>query len=396
MGSASINILTINAGSSSLKVGFSAFDADTGSTAAITINVATIGAAVSRVSTQIDGGAANSEDVFIADHVSAMNYILKILADKHIDAVGHRIVHGGTDYSSPVIIDDEVIQKLSALSALDPHHMPAALELIGILQSHLPDVPHVACFDTAFFHDIPRLAQMTTLPRAYEDRGVRRYGFHGLSYQYIQSAFRDIAGDTAVNGRVVYAHLGSGASLAATRDGRPQDMTMGFSPVSGIMMSSRSGDLDPALAQYFGTTLGVDSAAYDHMVNFESGLLGVSGVSADMKVLIDAMDGDPHAREAVELFCYQVAKSVAALATTIGGLDSLIFSGGIGEQAPLIRQMICDRLYFLGVQLDDDANQHHGTLISSSWSAVGVHVIPTDESQTILRAVYQTVTTREK
>lgn len=334
------------------------------------------------------------EQLPVADQAAAVVLLLERLADiipvQNITAVGHRIVHGGTVYTRPVQITDTVEHDLTTLTKLDQQHTPAALELIHHLRQALPSALHVACFDTAFFHDVPRLAQIVPIPRRFEAQGVRRYGFHGLSYSYLLSSFEEQAGIVAAHGRIIMAHMGSGVSLAALNDGRPVDMTMGLTPTSGVMMSTRTGDLDPNVAPFLQQQTGMSLQEYDHMVNFESGLLGVSDLSSDMYTLLEAMATNPQAAEAVELFCYQIQKAIGALATTIGGLDSLIFTGGIGEQADRIRTRICAGLGFMGIQLDEEANRHHAFLISASPSRVGVHVLPTDEALQISRQVYAT------
>ena len=393
-------MLTVNAGSSSLKVELLVFSEAlmSNSQPVVQVVVAGIGGESSVVCAAKDQPEYRNS-VSAENHAEAWQIALEMLAKSNafgeVRAVGHRVVHGGTDFTNSVEIDDAVQDKLAKLTALDPHHMPAALELIALLRAQFPDIPHVACFDTSFFRDIPRVAQMTSLPREYESLGVRRFGFHGLSYQNLQATFRSLAGEAAVNGRVIYAHLGSGASLVATRNGQPQDMTMGFSPASGVLMSSRSGDIDPALPLFLQQQKNMAAEDFDHMINFEAGLLGVSGLSNDMRVLIEAMDEHEGAREAVLLFCHQVAKSIASLSAAIGGLDSLIFSGGIGENAPLVRKMVCEQLAYMGISLDTEANQRHADLISSSESAIGVHVIASHESQTIVQEVRKLIQHKE-
>ncbi len=358
----SINVLTINAGSSSVKLAlFSA------------------GSPASLPERLFESSATN-----VGQPAAAITALLDELDNKiprhDVSAISHRVVHGGPKYNHPQIITDELKQELRALASFDPVHNPVALELINVLGQRFPDITQVACFDTAFFHDLPRVAQTMSLPRKYQAQGLRRYGFHGLSYTYLLSAFREMAGEAAANGRVIFAHLGSGASLAATKHGKPIDTTMSFTPASGILMSSRSGDLDPGIAWYLHRQDGMDLEEYNRMVNFESGLVGVSGLSADMLTLLQNEADDKRAAEAVDLFCYQVKKSIGALAATLDGVDSLIFSGGIGEQAPAIRWRICEGLDFLGVNLDQAANEQQAALISAPGSGVGVHVIPTDES----------------
>lgn len=325
--------------------------------------------------------------VTVTGQAAVIQTMLDVLSEKittqDITAIGHRIVHGGPNYSEPRRITDELEQELQSLASFDPEHMPIELELIRTLRERFLDVPQIACFDTSFFHDLPKVAQLMPLPRQYQAQGLRRYGFHGLSYEYLLSAFRDVAGDVAANGRVIFAHLGSGASLAATHSGKPIDTTMGFTPASGIVMSTRSGDIDPGVAWYLHKQAGMSVEAYNHMVNFESGLLGVSGLSADMLTLLNNEAANQHAAEAVDLFCYQAKKAIGGLVASLGGVDSLVFSGGIGEQAPRIRSRICSGLGFLGIELDENSNAQHLECISSLSSRVGVHVIPTDEAQII-------------
>ncbi len=368
----SINVLTVNAGSSSIKLALFSV----GSSDSLPVRI-------------LQDSATN------IDHSSAITAMLDKLADtmrEHtVSAICHRIVHGGPKYGRPQIITDEFKRELRELERFDPVHTPAAVSLIDALSLRFPDTIQVACFDTAFFHDVPRMAQIIPLPHSYEAHGLRRYGFHGLSYTYLLSAFRQKAGEVAADGRVIFAHLGSGASLAAIKGGKPVDMTMGFTPASGVMMSTRSGDVDPGIEWYLQRQAGIDSEAYNHMVNFESGLLGVSGLSGDMLNLLQNEAGNERAAEAVSLFCYQVKKSIGALAATLGGLDSLVFSGGIGEQAPAIRERICSGLDFLGIQLDGASNDNQADLISAAQSKVGVHVMPTDESLVMAQQTFDLV-----
>lgn len=362
----SVNVLTVNAGSSSVKLSLFSFAGDE--------------------STRIEEMTFNSLDRQIT--VSAVvEWVREIAADR-LTAIGHRIVHGGPKYDRPEQLTEGIERELHLMSKFDPGHAQLALELITKLRQEYPSILQYACFDTAFFHDLPKNAQLIPIPREYRDQGIRRYGFHGLSYSYLQSAFRETAGETAVNGRVIYAHLGSGSSLAATLEGRPVDTTMSLTPASGVVMSSRSGDLDPGMAWYLHNQAGLSLEDYNHMVNFESGLLGISGLSADMYTLIQNESSNSDAAQAVELFCYKARQAIGGLATTIGGLDSLIFSGGIGEQSDIIRRRICAGLEFLGINLDEERNKRHEMLISASASKVGVHVINTDEAQIIAEQVW--------
>jgi acetate kinase len=352
-------LITINAGSSSLKA-------------------AVYQVSEAQVSNEVEKFTASTGDQ------SSQAELLKRLRrsiEGHVPiAIAHRVVHGGPKYHEVTQLTDNVKHDLHEFAAFDADHAPFALELMDLCSRTFPGVEQFACFDTAFFHDLPTVAQLLPLPRKYLDEGLRRYGFHGLSYTYLRQAFQKLAGQTAVDGRVIYAHLGGGASLAATLAGKPIDTTMSFTTASGLVMSSRSGDLDPGISEYLYRRHNVSPEAFSQLVNAESGLLGVSGLSADMKTLLEHETSNRRAAEAIALFCYRVVQAVGALTTSIGGLDSLIFSGGIGEQSAPLRKRICDRLAFLGVTLDDARNQRHERLISSPSSRVGVHVLPTDEA----------------
>jgi acetate kinase len=301
--------------------------------------------------------------------------------------VGHRVVHGGAKYVRQTVITPDVLKDLRELSPFDPEHLPAEIKLAEIFQASFSDVSHVACFDTAFHHDIPRAAQIVPIPRRYESKGIRRYGFHGLSYTYLMDELKHRGGERAALGRVVLAHLGNGASLAAVRDGRAADTSMGFTPTSGIPMSTRAGDLDPGLVWYLVRTENMSSERFNWMVNEESGLLGISETSSDMRDLLERESADERCAEAVAVFCYQVKRWIGGFAATLGGLDTLIFSGGIGEQSPVIRERVCDRLEFLGIQIDEARNRENAEVISSSSSTVTVRVIPTDEQVVMARMV---------
>ena len=261
--------------------------------------------------------------------------------------------------------------------------------MIEDLAQRFADLPQFACFDTAFFHDLPRVARLLPIPRRYEAKGVRRYGFHGLSYAYLMGELARQGGAEAANSRVILAHLGNGASLAAVLNGKPIDTSMGFTPAAGLPMGTRSGDLDPGLASYFSRTENMNSEQFNDMVNFESGLLGVSEISSDMRDLLDREAQDVRAAEAITLFCYQVRKWIGAFAAALGGLDQLIFAGGVGENVPQVRARICAGLGFLGIDLDDTRNAHNASLISSDAHRVDVRVIRTDEEVMIANSVAQ-------
>jgi acetate kinase len=303
-----------------------------------------------------------------------------------VTAAGHRVVHGGPKYSKPQRITAEMIEELHRLSPFDPEHLPEEILLTEAFHRRFPDLPQVACFDTAFHHDLPRVARLLPIPRRYEAQGVRRYGFHGLSYAFLMEELARLAGTEVARGRVILAHLGNGASLAAVGDGKPVDTSMSFTPTAGVPMSTRSGDLDPGLVWYLARTDGLDAKRFSEMVNSQSGLLGVSETSSDMRDLLERETQDIRAAEAVALFCYQAKKWIGAFAAALGGLDTLVFAGGIGENAPPVRERICDGLGFLGVELDRERNVKNASLVSSDTVRVKVRVIHTDEELMIARS----------
>ena len=316
-----------------------------------------------------------------------MDWIGERAADGGLAAAGHRVVHGGPDYHEPQKITPQLMQELRQLSPLDPAHLPEEISLMETLQRRFPQLPQVACFDTAFHHDLPRVARLLPIPRRYEAQGVRRYGFHGLSYEFLMGELARIGGAAAARGRVILAHLGHGASLAAVRDGKPVDTSMAFTPAAGVPMGTRSGDLDPGLAGYLARSEGMDAKQFDDLVCFKSGLLGVSETSSDMRDLLRREAEDPRAADAVALFCYQVKKWIGAFAAALGGLDTLVFSGGIGENAPAVRAKICGGLGFLGIDLDQPRNEGNAGLISADTGLVRVRVMRTDEELVIAHSV---------
>ncbi|MEO7774179.1 MAG: acetate/propionate family kinase [Steroidobacteraceae bacterium] len=303
-----------------------------------------------------------------------------------ISAVGHRVVHG-MSHTEPELITESLLNELRSLQWLDPNHIPSEIQLIEAMRRRLPDRPHVACFDTAFHRDLPAVARAFAIPRRFLAQGVRRYGFHGLSYAYLVEELARVAGAEAAAERIVLAHLGNGASLTAVRAGKSIDTSMGFTPAGGIPMSSRSGDLDPGVLSYLQRTERLTNEAFDRLVNHESGLLGISETSSDMSQLLVSEATDARAAEAVALFCYQVKKCVGGYAATLGGLDTLVFSGGIGERAALVRARVCEGLAFLGIELDTAANDVNAAIISRNGARVTVRVIPTDEERMIARYV---------
>lgn len=380
-------ILVFNAGSSSIK--FSSYAADTSLAPLSSGAVTNISQPHCRLTVRnSEKGTVETTPLRAASHADAIEAAINWLSSgpkATIVAVGHRIVHGGPKYSQPVAVTDAVLDDLRHLTIFDPEHLPIEIELIEACRRLLPKVPQAAAFDTAFHHGLPTVARLLPIPRHYEARGVRRYGFHGLSYAFVMERLRQIAPDEA-SGRIVLAHLGSGASLAAVDNGQPIDTTMGLTPASGVPMSTRSGDLDPGLALYLARADGLDTRQFNHLVNFQSGLLGVSGLTADMEELLAREGDNRNAKDAVDLFCYQAKKTIGSFAAAMGGLDTLVFTGGIGEAAPKIRARICDGLDFIGLELDANRNDSGELVVSSDTSRVAVRVIPTDEALMIGRA----------
>jgi acetate kinase len=303
--------------------------------------------------------------------------------------VGHRVVHGGPKYSAPQRITAEMVKELRQLSPFDPEHLPEEILLTEAFHHRFPNLPQVACFDTAFHHDLPQVARLLPIPRRYEAKGVRRYGFHGLSYAFLMGELARLGGDEAARGRVILAHLGNGASLAAVRNGKSVDTSMSFTPAAGVPMSTRSGDLDPGLLWYLARAEKMSAKQFNEMVNFHSGLLGMSETSSDMHDLLASEAQDVRATEAVALFCYQVKKCIGGYAAALGGLDTLVFAGGIGENAATVRARVCDGLGFLGIDLDQERNAKHEPWISSGTGRVKVRVIRTDEELMIAKSVMQ-------
>ncbi|GMP07704.1 MULTISPECIES: acetate/propionate family kinase [Bradyrhizobium] len=302
--------------------------------------------------------------------------------EHHLRAVGHRIVHGGPDYSGPIALTDDVTAKLEALTPLAPLHQPRCLAPIRALAAIRPALTQIACFDTAFHHGLTPPASRFAIPRRYEEHGVRRYGFHGLSFEYVAGRLAEIAPELVAK-RVVIAHLGNGASLCALRNGRSVDTTMGLTPLDGLVMGTRCGTIDPGVLLYLQQHKKMSIEAVQHLLYHESGLIGVSGISADMRTLLAS--GEIAAREAIDLFTFRTAQQVAMMATTLGGLDCLVFTGGIGEHAKEIRSAIGERLAWMGVRIDAVANDETRERVDSGDSAVEIFVIATDEEMTIAR-----------
>jgi acetate kinase len=364
------NILTINAGSSSLKAA-----------------VYRIGHTETRLRT------ASVES--LPDYLTTLVAVLPTMksedsADK-IDAVGHRVVIGDSRCIEHRRIDEDLLRTFRELSDLAPDHMPQVLEGIAAIDSVYPDVPQVACFDSAFHRRIPSVARMMALPRRFFEKGIMRYGFHGLSCEYIMEELA-VLDPKAAKGRILIAHLGNGSSITAVHQGTSVDTSMGFTPLSGLVMGTRCGDLDPGALLYL-LTQGLTTPALNELLNKESGLLGVSGYSSDMRNLLERESSDPRSAEAIAMFCYQARKYIGAYAAILGGLDTLVFTGGIGENSAIIRERICEQLDFIGIALEPRENASSAEVISRNGESVTVRVIKTNEDLMIARQTWRVVAT---
>jgi acetate kinase len=382
-----MHLLTINTGSSSLKAAL--YPLAGAERRALAVHAARIGHADGSLRIAgADGATLLDARRALPDHAAALAATFAWLRDERpglrLGAVGHRVVHGGSRYAEPQFVTGALVAALRELVPIDPEHLPQAIAAIEAIGRDHPDVPQVACFDTAFHRRMPAVAQLYALPRRYREAGMRRYGFHGLSYEYITGALR-AADPRAADGRLVIAHLGNGASLAAVRGGVGVETTMGFTPTGGLVMGTRTGDLDPGVLVHLLRAEGLGPDALSDLVNQEAGLLGVSGTSGDMRDLLDRAPTDPRAAEAITLFCHAAKKALGALAAALGGLDTLVFTGGIGAGAAPVRAGICEGLAFLGVALDQDRNAAGASIISRDGSPATVRVMRTDEELMIAR-----------
>lgn len=382
-----MQILSVNTGSSSVKITVHRIEKQ--ETRLVRGEVSRIGLTGGRFRMRdaVDE-AWLDEEHDLADHGVAVEAAIERVLVRHpelrLDAVGHRLVHGGNRFLEPHLVSQEMFSVLEGLVPIAPDHLPQAIGAIRITQRLFPGVAQVACFDTAFHRRMPWAAQHFPLPRRLADEGIIRYGFHGLSYEYITSQLGAIAPEE-LYGRVVAAHLGNGASMVALQGGVSVETTMGFSPAGGLMMGTRPGDLDPGVLAYLLLERRMDPASVNAMINRRSGLLGVSGISEDMRDLLQRESASQEAAEAIALFCHQAKKHLGAMVAALGGLDTLVFAGGIGEHAAIIRRRICDGLEFLGIQLEPHHNQSHAPIISRQGSPVTVRVMPTDEDLVIAR-----------
>jgi acetate kinase len=384
-------VLTINGGSSSIKVAL--FKSGDSLVRVLEGRIAGVGLAEGSFEVKGENQADNfARSVTVPDHQAAVGLLMDWIQERFksdgLTAVGHRVVHGGPKYWEPQRITGKMIEELRELSPFDPDHLPEEILLTEAFQRRFPGLTQIACFDTAFHHDMPRVARLLPIPRRYEAKGVQRYGFHGLSCAYLVEELARLNGGV-VSERTILAHLGQGASMTAVRAGKSIDNSMSLTPTAGLPMGTRSGDLDPSLAWYLERTEQVTARQFCQMVNHESGLLGVSETSSDMRELLAKEFEDVRAAEAVALFCYQAKKWVGAYAAALGGLDTLVFAGGIGEKAAPIRARICDGLGFLGLEIDNARNEDQAPVISTDSSRVVVRVIRTDEELMIARSVYR-------
>jgi acetate kinase len=382
-------ILTMNRGSATLKS--TLYDIGARDAALLSISVDYGDAAAARLKiTDASGAELLNSSVKSRDSNAVLEAMVAWL-DKHeylagLKAAGHRLVHGGARYHEPQRISPKFLRQLEKLVPLDPDHLPAAIRGIRFVAKKFPKLAQVACFDTAFHSSLPTVAKMYALPRRFYDEGTRRYGFHGLSFEYIVGELRKLDAKLAA-GRVIIAHLGSGASMVALQNEKSMDTSMGFTPLEGLVMSARSGDIDPGLLLYLLAEKKMSAKDAGVLLNKQSGLLGVSGSTGDMRTLLEKAARDSHAAEAIDLFCYRAKKYIGGYSAALGGLDAVVFTGGIGERAPAIRERICSGLDFLGIHLDGKQNESNAPVISATDSRVNVRVIPTNEDLMIVQHV---------
>jgi len=382
-------ILSINSGSSSIK--FALFRNDKTLIRDLSGKIDRIGLQDSKL-TFIDGNTNQKEIIKLksSENLSAPNFLIDKLEKKvdfsSIIGIGHRVVFG-MKHTEPELITRELLNELHRIIPYDSDHLPAEIDLIETLLKRHPEIHQVACFDTAFHSSMSRMAKLLPIPRRFDSLGIRRYGFHGLSYAYLMEELARLAGTKAANGRVIFAHLGNGASLAAVHKGKSVDTSMGFTPAGGMMMGTRPGDLDPGVAWYMMKSEDLTSKQFNNLINHESGLIGISETTSDMHDLLARESDDIRAAEAIALFCYQAKKWIGAYTAVLGGLDMLVFAGGIGENCPIIRSRICEGLEFLGIEIDDESNMANAPVISIDKGQVIIRVIHTDEELMIAKTV---------
>jgi acetate kinase len=386
-------ILTINGGSSSIK--FALYRNDNPLICLLHGNIDRIELKDSKLTfTHKKGNQKGTLKVEATDHKSAVNFLIDWIEKQHgfssIGAMGHRVVYG-MNHTRPELITRELLDELHRITPYDPDHLPEEIELIEVFHKRYPKLPQVACFDTAFHCTMPRVAKLLPIPRRFDTLGIQRYGFHGLSYAYLMEELARVAGKRAANGRVILAHLGNGSSLAAVHGGKSVDTSMGFTPAGGLMMGTRPGDLDPGVAWYIMRSENMTPKQFNNLINHESGLLGISETSSDMRDLLAKESDDIRAAEAVALFCYQAKKWIGAFAAALGGLDILVFAGGIGENCPIIRSRICEGLGYLGIEIEEKRNKVNAPVISIDAGHTAVRIIHTDEEWMIAKTVSQMI-----
>ena len=384
-------ILIINAGSSTIR--FALYAADKTMTRLFHGKIDRIGLTDSVLTYNVEGEnqkktlSIHASDNKIAS-ISLMNWLKKQVEFASVKAVAHRVVHG-MHHTAPEYVTHELLDELRQIIPYDPDHLPNEIELIETFLQHYPALTQVVCFDTAFHTTMPRVAKLLPIPRRFDAKGIQRYGFHGISYSYLMEELTRVEGSKVAHGRVILAHLGNGASMAAVSNGKSIDTSMGFTPAGGLVMSSRTGDMDPGVAWYMMKSENLSPKQFNHLINHDSGLLGISEISSDMCDLLEQETNDFRAAEAVVLFCYQAKKWIGAFVAVLGGLDTLVFAGGIGENSPQIRSRICSGLQCFGIELDEKRNITNASVISTEKSRVKIHVKNTDEEWMMAKTVRQ-------
>lgn len=382
------NILTINGGSSSIK--FALYNEESLSPI-LSGEIENVGCQKTSLHYfNITTKEKNSLDIDVTEQKDVVHFFIDWLEKQDgidsVKAIGHRVVHG-MDHTKPEKITDALINELKKISEYDPEHLPGEIKLIEIFHKRFPSLIQIACFDTSFHTSMPTVAKLLPIPRRYYNMGIKRYGFHGLSYSYLMEELNKLTNNKSSGEKIIIAHLGNGASITAIKNGKSIDTSMGFTPTAGLPMSTRTGDLDPGVASYLMENEKITSKQFNHLINHESGLLGISETNSDMRELLKLQTSDNRAAEAVEIFCYQTKKYIGAYAAALGGLNTLVFSGGIGENAPEIRERICSNLQFLGIEIDKKRNNNHEEIISSDKSKVMTRVIKTNEELMIAKLV---------
>jgi acetate kinase len=391
-----LRVMAMNRGSSSLKLAIYDFRHGQPPTLLLTGKVDRIGQPQASLAVNhVADGHREEIPVEARGHGEASGHLLdwlqKRLGLAPVAAAGHRVVHGGPRYAEPQSVTAELLAELRRISPFDPDHLPVEIAMIEAVARWAPDIPQVACFDTAFHRQMPRVAQLLSIPRKYDRMGIQRYGFHGLSYAYLTEELGRIAGPEAAQGRIIMAHLGAGASMAAVHEGRSVDTTMSFTPTAGLPMATRAGDIDPGLVSFLARSENMSAEQFHDLVNVRCGLLGVSETSGDVRDLLAREGTDERAADALALFSYEIKKRIGAYTAALGGIDTLVFAGGIGENAAEVRARACAGLEFFGIRLDPEKNSQHAAVISADDSRVTVRVIRTNEELMVARATYRVI-----